>query len=173
MCKLFLKFVLASFLSIASASNGWASGCDHMAEGQPYVDRIDVIREHDEDIDDFFVGCVLASGERCLLQVFNWLDTGFIYRKEYNEGTYNYNGEVSAASEYMELRTAKDAGLLTAKVIYENVYGSFDDNCGGPYPALESGRYHLQLTHKVTKKVWDFYYLHWLQPNNMLPLFEK
>lgn len=170
-----IKILLASFLTMSASVSG-ASGCDWEADGTAIIERTEIIKEYAIPMNEIVLGCLVTNDKYCLLQALNWnYGDSRIYRKEITVGSSNGSPlayEVSLISDYNELKQAAGADLLTAKMILENVYGVFDDNCAGPYPDLKSGRYHLQFTHKDSKKTWDLYFLHWLQPTNMLPLFE-
>lgn len=167
-----MKLIL--FISILSLQTlqAKASGCDWYADGSPYIERTEIIREIEITPSDISMICLAYGKENCIMQLTIQGDSN-IYRKEISGGQYHSYDESLPNSDFAELKQIKSSNLLTAKLIYENVYGSFDDNCAGPYPPLSSGRYQLQLKHKVSKKIWSFYFVNWLQPDRMIQLFKN
>ena len=164
-------FLFISVLTLQSIQAN-ASGCDWYADRSPYIKQIENIREIEITPSDISMICLAYGKENCIAQITVKGDSN-IYRKEISGGQYHSYDESAPNLNFTELKKVKEANLLTAKLIYENVYGSFDDNCAGPYPPLSSGRYHLQLTHKQSKKTWSYYFVNWLQPDRMIQLFEK
>lgn len=148
-----------------------ASGCDWQADGSPYIERIEVIRDYELSSPDVIFGCAAYGSTNCIMQLMVQGNPNVFRKESSSGGEFQIYHEVVPNSDFEELIQARDNKLLIIKMIWENVYGFFDDNCAGPYPPLKSGRFHLQLIHKESQKKWDFYFVSWLQPTNMLPLF--